>query len=112
MVSTKKFKVFIKSPTLHSKFQGIHKMPDSSFFSASKPMPKNMLHMAIAGINNALTQTKALTDGSTGMNARSITAKAQSEGMISSIGSEVGIEEVRKNLIGILREFHRNCMHF
>jgi hypothetical protein len=28
------------------------------------------------------------------------------------VGSEVGIEEYTKNLIGISREFHRNCMYF
>jgi hypothetical protein len=29
------------------------------------------------------------------------------------IGPEVGIEEFRKNLIGIIsQEFHRNCMYF
>jgi hypothetical protein len=28
------------------------------------------------------------------------------------IGSEVGIEEFRRIFIGILREFHRNSMHF
>jgi hypothetical protein len=28
------------------------------------------------------------------------------------VGPEVGIEEFRKNLIGISLEFHRNCMHF
>jgi hypothetical protein len=27
-------------------------------------------------------------------------------------GSEVGIEEYRNNLIGILQEFHRNSMYF
>jgi hypothetical protein len=30
----------------------------------------------------------------------------------SSFGSEVGIEEYRKNLIGISWEFHTKCMHF
>jgi hypothetical protein len=28
------------------------------------------------------------------------------------LGHEVGIEEYTKNLIGISREFHRNCMPF
>jgi hypothetical protein len=28
------------------------------------------------------------------------------------VGSEVGIEEFRKNLIGISQEFHRKCMYF
>jgi hypothetical protein len=31
---------------------------------------------------------------------------------IGSVGPEVGIEEYRNNLIGISREFHRNCMYF
>jgi hypothetical protein len=34
------------------------------------------------------------------------------EWTLSGLGPEVGIEEYRKNLIGILREFHRECMHF
>ena len=34
-------------------------------------------------------------------------------GKVSSIGSEAGsLKEFRKNLIGILREFHRRCMYF
>jgi hypothetical protein len=32
--------------------------------------------------------------------------------VLGHVGSEVGIEEFRKNLIGISREFHRNCMYF
>jgi hypothetical protein len=30
----------------------------------------------------------------------------------SMVGPEVGIEEFRKNLMGILWEFHGNCMYF
>jgi hypothetical protein len=71
--------------------------------SSGKGNPDRHDHRALEGSPSA--------DANAAFNAADASG-ARPQSVSSDVGSEVGIEEYNKNLIGISREFHTNCMYF